>query len=52
LFIIFPDNALLSGQEGTITFNRKYHWVNIVTKMPFLSQEEKDRIKLTWGNEE
>ncbi|MBK8055857.1 MAG: GLPGLI family protein [Saprospiraceae bacterium] len=49
--LFFLTNALLSGQEGTITFNRKYHWVNIVTKMPFLSQEEKDRIKLSWGNE-
>lgn len=49
--LFFLTNALLSGQEGTITFKRKYHWVNIVTKMPFLSQEEKDRIKLSWGNE-
>ena len=44
-------NTLVSGQEGTITFNRKYHWVNIVSKMPYLSLEEKDRIKLTWGND-
>ena len=44
-------NTLVSGQEGTITFNRKYHWVNIVSKMPYLSLEEKDRIKLSWGND-
>jgi len=40
-----------SGQEGTIVFNRKYHWVNIASKLPYLSQEEKDRIQLTWGND-
>ena len=49
LFLL--TNTLVSGQEGTITFNRKYHWVNIVSKMPYLSLEEKDRIKLTWGND-
>jgi len=45
------SSLVLSGQEGTIIFNRKYHWVNIASKLPYLSQEERDRIKLTWGNE-
>jgi len=40
------------SQGGIITFNRKYHWVNIAAKMPYLSQEEKDRIKLSWGNDD
>lgn len=42
----------IQAQGGTITFNQKYNWSNIVTKMPYLSLEEKDRIKLTWGNED
>jgi GLPGLI family protein len=41
-----------SGQGGTITFNRKYHWVNIASKLPYLSQEERDRMKLTWGDDD
>ncbi|MBC7884213.1 MAG: GLPGLI family protein [Saprospiraceae bacterium] len=41
-----------TGQGGTITYNMKYHWVNIVTKLPYLSQEEKDRIQLTWGKDD
>ncbi|MEZ4909588.1 MAG: GLPGLI family protein [Saprospiraceae bacterium] len=42
----------LASQEGTITFNRKYHWVNIASKLPYLSQEEKDRVIMVWGNDE
>jgi GLPGLI family protein len=44
--------TLVFGQGGTITFNKKFSWSNIVSKMPYLSQEEKDRIKLTWGKED
>ena len=48
----FGCSFLLSSQSGTITFNRKYHWVNIASKIPYLSQEEKDRMKLTWGKDD
>ena len=52
LIIVIVFSAFFSyGQEGTIVFNRKYHWVNIASKLPYLSQEEKDRIQLTWGND-
>ncbi|MBK8854888.1 MAG: GLPGLI family protein [Saprospiraceae bacterium] len=40
------------GQGGIITYNKKYYWVNIASKMPFLSVEERDRIRLTWGTDE
>jgi GLPGLI family protein len=39
------------GQGGTITYNQKYYWLNIVSKMSFISKEEKDRMQLIWGNE-
>lgn len=39
------------AQGGKITYNRKYHWLNIATKLPYLSQEEKDRIKTYWGKD-
>jgi len=37
-------------QGGTITYNKKYNWANVASKMPYLSVEEKDRILLTWGS--
>lgn len=44
----------LSAQkvEGTITYNRKTDWISIMSKLPYLSQEEIDRMKLTWGKSE
>jgi GLPGLI family protein len=38
------------SQSGTITYNKKYNWANVASKMPYLSVEEKDRILLTWGS--
>ncbi|MBK9255144.1 MAG: GLPGLI family protein [Saprospiraceae bacterium] len=53
LFIYFISHSFISiGQGGKITFNRKYHWINIASKLPYLSNEEKDRIKLTWGKDD
>ena len=46
---IFSVN--LVGQSGKITFNKKVSWLNIITKLPYLSQEEKDRTMLTWGKD-
>jgi GLPGLI family protein len=40
------------AQAGVITYNKKYSWANIAKKMPYLSQEEKDRITLSWGNDD
>lgn len=46
---------ILSGniycQSGKVTFNRKVNWLNIITKLPYLSQEEKDRTMLVWGKD-
>lgn len=39
-------------EEGIITYEQVVHWARIYAKMEFLSQEEKDRIKLTWGNDD
>ncbi|MGB4959765.1 MAG: hypothetical protein WBO36_09830, partial [Saprospiraceae bacterium] len=48
-FLLCANSMQLSAQSGTITFNRKYHWINIASKLPYLSKEEKDRMQLTWG---
>lgn len=39
-------------EEGTITYNRKTDWISIMSKLPYISQEEVDRSTLTWGKEE
>ena len=46
---------LLSGSlgaqpvEGIITYEQTNYWTRIYSRLTYLSQEEKDRIKLTWG---
>lgn len=51
---LFISTQIVIAQSGVIEFNRKENWINILTKMPFLSQEEKEREILTsskWQNE-
>lgn len=38
--------------EGIVTYERIYHWSRIYSRLDYLSQEEKDRIKLTWGSDD
>ena len=53
LFIcIFYTNAHAQEMEGVVTYERVYHWSKIYSRLDYLSQEEKDRIKLTWGNDD
>jgi GLPGLI family protein len=53
LFICVIANMPTFAQtEGVVTYTYKEYWTKIVARMPYLSQEEKDRTKLTWGNEE
>ena len=52
LFFLFTLPAFAQETEGIITYEQVTHWSNIYAKMDFLSQEEKDRIKLTWGNDD
>lgn len=37
-------------QEGVVQYERTTFWVNIMSRLTYLSAEEKDRIKLTWGS--
>lgn len=39
------------SEEGIIHYTRTTHWLQIRNKLPFLSQEEKDRATLSWGSE-
>ncbi|MFT4031062.1 MAG: GLPGLI family protein [Siphonobacter sp.] len=38
--------------EGIITYEYKQNYAKIIQRLPYLSQEEKDRVKMSWGNEE
>ncbi len=53
-YIILIGSLWLSGlqaqnDQGTIVYNRKIDYTKIIAGLPYLSDEEKDRVKLTWG---
>jgi GLPGLI family protein len=54
LIILLATSAPLLAQnlEGEITYERVYHWTKIYSRLSYLSNEEKDRIKQTWGNDD
>jgi GLPGLI family protein len=50
LLLAFPSFCQESKQEGIVYFERRTFWVNIMNRLTYLSTEEKDRLKLTWGS--
>jgi GLPGLI family protein len=50
LVLLIGLSTKAQQMEGVITYERAYHWSRIYSRLDFLSQEEKDRIKLTGGN--
>ena len=53
LLITFVSIELVAqASEGKITYNRKVNWISIMSKLPYLGQEEIDRMTLTWGKQE
>ncbi len=51
-FIFLATSSFAQQMEGVVTYERVYHWSQIYSRLDYLSQEEKDRIKLTWGNDD
>lgn len=51
--IIFLSQSILFAQkmEGIVRYSRETSWVKIQAQLPYLSKEEKDRAKLTWGDD-
>ncbi len=39
----------VSKTEGTIIYERITHWAKIIDRLSYMSKEEKDRVKMTWG---
>ena len=48
--VVFFADAQKS--EGEITYERVFHWTRVYSRLSYMSQEEKDRMKLTWGNDD
>ena len=38
--------------EGIVSYKRKTYWTKIISRLTYLSREEKDRAAQTWKNEE
>ena len=43
------ETAQTTKTSGTIEFGRKQNWVQISSKLPYMTEEEIDRRRLTWG---
>ena len=41
---------LQTKDEGVVTYERVQYWTKIYARLTYLNQEEKDRMKLTWGS--
>lgn len=51
VFSIYNAIGQLNNQ-GTIRYDRTTNWIKIQDKLTYLTQEEKDRMRLTWGRSE
>ncbi len=50
IFLSISLSTFAQSLNGVIVYNRKVNYVSIMTRLPFLTSEEIDRVKLTWGN--
>ena len=48
--LIFSSGAFAQNTSGIVKFNRKKEWVKLLDKLPWLSEEERDRSRRTWGS--
>lgn len=50
ILVAFVFSSYAQMAEGMITYNRKTDWISIMSKLDYLSSEEVDRMRLTWGS--
>ena len=50
LCLLIGPMAMGQKTDGVVTYVRKEHWLKIINRLPFLSQEQKDRESQTWKN--
>jgi GLPGLI family protein len=51
IFLFSAQHLFAQNLEGVIHYTREVSWVKIQETLPYLSKEEKDRAKLTWGDD-
>lgn len=55
LFLLITTISFTSKaqkMEGEITYEKVYHWTKIYSRASYLSTEEKDRMQMTWKNDD
>lgn len=50
LCLLTSSVTMAQKTEGVVTYVRKEHWLKIINRLLFLSQEQKDRESQTWKN--
>lgn len=49
LFLVTSYGMSAQYSSGTIKFERKVYWIEIMSKLPWITQADVDRDRLTWG---
>jgi len=53
ILVIFLNNIVFGqNDQGVITYDRTLYYTKVIDGLPYLSEEERDRQKLTWGKDE
>ena len=53
LLFMLVSTQLFAQTEGTVvTYEKTFQWIKIYDKLTYLSEEERSRIKTTWGSTE
>ncbi len=52
LLFLLTTPAMAQDLSGVVSYEQVYHWTKIYSRLDYMSQEEKDRMKLTWGNDD
>lgn len=49
VFLCFFGGAFAQNTSGTIRFERKTYWIEIMSKLPWITQQDVDRDRVSWG---
>lgn len=52
VFLLWGQGGYAQKTEGVVHYEYQLNWIKMMKKLPFLTQEEKDRMENTWKNEE
>jgi len=50
LILSFSAETYTQDISGVVTYNRKTDWISIMSKLPWITQEDVERDRLTWGS--